>query len=416
MRYLQPSEQCKNLYRFIRLVLGDKLSDREIARRWGIDEKNLRELKQGRRVVPKLSRLEGLAKTLKVNKYFVVEAASGVPAGHLFNLLSHPVLERDLCLVENTLRGNPPRQEVSQRSLLGLQSAALLAYQTLEPDKIFPCVSKELKKFGFETHIFMLDQNSDSAFIRHSSFHPRLLHMAEVLTGLSLSSFRFPINRVPAFLNLMQYKKPVFLPDATVLLGQILGENQLQYFIKKLKNIFKILEVVLTPIQIQGQVAGVLAAGQDGNLDEACLTEMNVFSKQLSRSLENAVLFQHVKQSENRLKTLFDNLPEGVFECDSQGNIIQLNSTGAQILGIKKTDDPIGKSIGSFQLLDPAEKTLYKHVKKTKKAAVKNIVGMASRQDGSPFLADITFRTQYGQKGTVERTEGIFRDITQQSN
>ena len=33
MRYHDPSDQCKNLYRFIRLVLGEDMSDREIARR-----------------------------------------------------------------------------------------------------------------------------------------------------------------------------------------------------------------------------------------------------------------------------------------------------------------------------------------------------------------------------------------------
>jgi transcriptional regulator with XRE-family HTH domain len=72
MRYRKPSDQCKNLYRFIRLILGEDISDREIARRWGMDEKNLRELKKGLRVVPKLSRLESLAQVLGVRKYYVL--------------------------------------------------------------------------------------------------------------------------------------------------------------------------------------------------------------------------------------------------------------------------------------------------------------------------------------------------------
>ena len=85
MRYSNSSDQCRNLYRFIRLVLGEQVSDREIARRWEMDEKNLRQLKGGVHVVPKLSRLKSLADVLGVN---LVEAAR---AKLLENARKYPV-------------------------------------------------------------------------------------------------------------------------------------------------------------------------------------------------------------------------------------------------------------------------------------------------------------------------------------
>jgi len=87
MRYHKPSDQCKNIYRFIRLVLGEEISDREIARKWGMDEKNLRELKGGLRAVPKLARLESLAQALGIRRYYILEAAMGVPAEKVFRIL-----------------------------------------------------------------------------------------------------------------------------------------------------------------------------------------------------------------------------------------------------------------------------------------------------------------------------------------
>jgi len=413
MRYKDPSDQCRNLYRFVRLVLGEEISDREIARRWGMDEKNLRELKNGLRVVPKLQRLETLAEIMGVRRYYVLEAASGVPADKVHRILRNRILEEELGDIESTFRGALSREKERDRILAALNSAAFVAYRTLEPEKIFPKVSRELKKFDFESHIFFLDQETGSARIRHSSFSPRLLNTAETITGLSLSSFCFPIEQVPLFQNLIHAKRPLFLPDASVLLYQILGERQLRRFIEKMKQVFKILEVVLAPITVRGEVKGVFATGRGGRLNEAFLPEVNSFSEQLSYSLENAFIFQQVKQSEVKLRTLFENLPEGVFECDGRGRILQMNRAGSDILGFKDPKAPVGRSIQTFRLLKPSARAVRKQIKKSKKTAVQNLVGVALRKDGSPFLADISFRTEYDRRGAVVSTEGVFRDVSQ---
>ena len=142
MRYLEPSDQCKNLYRFIRLVLGEDVSDREIARRWGVDEKNLRELKKGLRVVPKLSRLEDLAEALGVRKYYILEVASGIPADKVHQILRNYVVEDQLSLIETTFAGARTRQVEIDLVRAGLDSAVHLAYRTLEPEQLFTKVSQ----------------------------------------------------------------------------------------------------------------------------------------------------------------------------------------------------------------------------------------------------------------------------------
>ncbi len=412
MRYHHASDQCRNLYRFIRLVLGEEVSDREIARRWGMDEKNLREMKNGLRVVPKLSRLEDLGEVLGIHKYYVLEVASGAPAEQVYRVLKNGVVEEELDLVQGAFSGS--RTTGEERNLLraGLHSAALLAYRTLEPEQLFRKVSRELKRYKFESHIFFLDQESGSATIRHSSFSPRLLHAAESATGLSLMSFRFPVQRVPSLQTCIEARSPVFLPDASVLLYQILGDRQLRRFVEMMKGIFRILEVVLTPITVGGQVTGVFATGRNGKLDESCLPELRSFSEHLSYSLENAFIFQQVKHSEGRLRTLFDNLPEGVFACDGEGRIVQMNSAGASILGFDGPEAPVGRPIKSFRLLSPNAKAVRERIKKSKKVAIQNHVGVAVRQDGSPFLADITVRTEYDRRGAVAATEGVFRDVS----
>lgn len=74
------AERCKNLYRFIRLRLGEAPSDREVARRWAMEWKSFVALKQGKRQVPRVEELEALARLLNVDPAFVFQVAGGVSA------------------------------------------------------------------------------------------------------------------------------------------------------------------------------------------------------------------------------------------------------------------------------------------------------------------------------------------------
>jgi len=82
-----PHPRAVNLYEFIRLILGDDISNREIARRWKMDEKNFHEFRVGRYPVPRIEKLVALASVLGVDKHLVFEVACGASARKVFNLI-----------------------------------------------------------------------------------------------------------------------------------------------------------------------------------------------------------------------------------------------------------------------------------------------------------------------------------------
>lgn len=92
-----------NLYKFIRLVIGSDIPDRQIAQRWGIDPKNFHEFKTGKYPVPRLSKLEGLALVLGINKHLVFQVAGGAPAPKVFNLIKTNDLAGQVNLLSNQL-------------------------------------------------------------------------------------------------------------------------------------------------------------------------------------------------------------------------------------------------------------------------------------------------------------------------
>jgi len=76
--------------------MGDAVSDREIARLWGMEWRSFLALKQGKRQVPRIDQLERLAELLHVDPVLVYQAASGSPAEETAALIQHQSELRDL--------------------------------------------------------------------------------------------------------------------------------------------------------------------------------------------------------------------------------------------------------------------------------------------------------------------------------
>jgi PAS domain S-box-containing protein len=76
-----------NLYKFIRLMLGKDISDRQIAHRWKMDEKNFHEFKEGNYPVPRLPKLVELAKALGLSTHIICRVSNGAPAQKVHRLI-----------------------------------------------------------------------------------------------------------------------------------------------------------------------------------------------------------------------------------------------------------------------------------------------------------------------------------------
>lgn len=87
-RHGTAAQRCQNLYAFIRHRLGHEVSDRELARRWGMSWRSFVNLKEGARRVPRVEELEALAEFLGVDAMVVFMVARGEPA----NVVNHWLL------------------------------------------------------------------------------------------------------------------------------------------------------------------------------------------------------------------------------------------------------------------------------------------------------------------------------------
>ena len=74
------AHRCRNLYAFVRHRLGNEISDREIARMWGMSWRSFVNLKEGKRRVPRVEELEALADRIGVDVMVILVVARGEPA------------------------------------------------------------------------------------------------------------------------------------------------------------------------------------------------------------------------------------------------------------------------------------------------------------------------------------------------
>lgn len=130
-----------NLYKFMRLVLGPDIPDCHIAERWDMDVKNFHEFRYGVYPVPRLSKLEELAKVLGVNKHLVFQVAGGASAQKVFNLIKKNDLSGQVKLLSRQIdeaHRNLEKSEARYRSLFNNANHAIFLADT-KTAKLLDC-------------------------------------------------------------------------------------------------------------------------------------------------------------------------------------------------------------------------------------------------------------------------------------
>ncbi len=113
------------------------------------------------------------------------------------------------------------------------------------------------------------------------------------------------------------------------------------------------------PIKVKDRFAGVLVvASRDRTAIPAKqLGLLTAFSNQIGVALENAALFEQLRNSEVRYMDLFEHSPDMYHIVDKQGTIISCNQTESDRLGYRK-DELVGHSFLGMYPLSYHEKAL----------------------------------------------------------
>ena len=120
-----------------------------------------------------------------------------------------------------------------------------------------------------------------------------------------------------------------------------------------------------------------------------------------------------LQESEKKFQNLFQKAPLAYQSLNSEGKIIDANTTWFSIFGFKK-EEVIGKSFGDFFATD-APKPFHECFKNFyKKGEIKNTEFRLKSKSGKTKTVLINGRIAYDNKGNFERTHCIIQDITRE--
>lgn len=142
---------------------------------------------------------------------------------------------------------------------------------------------------------------------------------------------------------------------------------------------------------------------------------------QLHREIDDRKQVEEsLRLSEERLRTLFDLDPIGVYTCDASGVVQDFNERAAELWGRRPTpSDPAERFCGSFQMFRPNgsfmphEQCPMADVVSGRIPEVRDGEVIVSRPDGSQITVIVNIRPLRNQRGEITGAINCFYDITE---
>jgi PAS domain S-box-containing protein len=173
--------------------------------------------------------------------------------------------------------------------------------------------------------------------------------------------------------------------------------------------------VASIPLIRAGSFAGVLIIGSKDveKFEAKKIALIQAFGNQISAALNNASLYEQVKESERLYADLYENSPDMYHSVNREGIVVSCNLTESELLGIPKTEI-IGRPL--ISLYPEAQ---HDHVRNNLKRIfeqgqdLKSVEEQIRRSDGT--LIDVSLNTSmvYDANGNPTIARMVLRDTTE---
>jgi diguanylate cyclase (GGDEF)-like protein/PAS domain S-box-containing protein len=124
-------------------------------------------------------------------------------------------------------------------------------------------------------------------------------------------------------------------------------------------------------------------------------------------------MIEDLKNSEEKYRNLYENMPGGHYQADTEGNIIIVNPPAAKLLGYDSPKEIIGKNLVKNLYYTPEDRKRFLEELKKRKGIVKNYEVILKRRNNSPVTVSTSSHYHYDKEGNIAGIEGIFVDITE---
>ncbi|MGL1862197.1 MAG: transporter substrate-binding domain-containing protein [Pseudodesulfovibrio sp.] len=171
------------------------------------------------------------------------------------------------------------------------------------------------------------------------------------------------------------------------------------------------------PLMIDGRVIGVMAVQDyhnESHYSEKDVDFMVAVSDSVAAVINRKSTEEALFHAQEELRTLFENLPVGIFQSHPDGHFLSANPKMASLFGYETPSQFIEEVTDVAQQLytEPISRTIF--VKNLQdKGYLEDYEAEGKRRDGSSFWASLSARLHYDDNGQVSAIDGFVVDITE---
>lgn len=205
--------------------------------------------------------------------------------------------------------------------------------------------------------------------------------------------------------------------DRLIAVSDVYNSIETFEFSKDYLKPHRISSMMDVPIRIAGKLVGILCHEHIGPQRKWTYEEQNFAASVADRiavvlQTHQRQLIQNVlKESEQKYRTLVENINIGVYRTTPDGRIIEANPALARIFGYSSPDE-IKKIKVSGLYYDPALRPKVLNLLQ-KQGFIKNYEVASKRKDGTKIICSLTAQAHYSLEGKIDWYDGVVEDITE---
>jgi two-component system cell cycle sensor histidine kinase/response regulator CckA len=174
--------------------------------------------------------------------------------------------------------------------------------------------------------------------------------------------------------------------------------------------------LICVPIVYEGESLGVLAVdnvNSKRNLTQSDMSLLMGVAWQTAVSIVNAMAFERLRESEEKYRTILENIEDGYFEVDTAGNFTFFNDAASRLIGYSRSE-MMGMNNREYMDEENAKKVFeaFNRVYTTGKPT-RGFDWEIIRKDGTRRQVDASVSRMMDAEAKVVGFRGIVRDITE---
>ncbi len=291
-------------------------------------------------------------------------------------------------------------------------AADFIRHSTNTEDFVYQVFKKQVAQLGLRGGIAIFNLEDQKLHFKSIAQPGRTsaLQRFEKLFNLNAVDYSIDVDQVDVYRRAFQEGESVFIENTSKVLPQMLPFSE-DSLLARLAENFGRDPAVYLPLYNQEKIIGVLnIAGPELTADD--LPALTVFAGTISAALSNAALINDLKKQESSYRSLFNNLPVGIFRTDKDGRFIMANPAFLEQFRVADFEQIRGKTLTNAGI-----QPVHKRDKINDKLREEGeIIGYESEwitEEGERIFFKENIKVTYDAHGEVAYYEGSVEDITQ---